>query len=313
MKFKQLPIVAVTSALMAAPTLGLASDLDEVELDEAFLYFELNDTDGDLGIHGKADDDAWKKMKIEGPEGDNERTILKIRARSGLRRQGLTELFFESAEPTFDELDPEVFFPRFPEGLYEFEGKTLDHEEIEGEVWLSHIIPAAPVVAKVGNKSNNPGFDDEGDKECWEPNATNNGVLITWEAVEQSHFDKWSDPDAEPLQGEEEKIPLGVSGDLEDVLYYEFVAEIDDTDYKSTAIVTPETTQWMISKEFITLAKSVMVEDEDTGNDVPVDEIKFEIIVRVETGEHEYMDDGEMETVDSRPGNQSAVEDCFKI
>ena len=245
-------------------------------------------------------------MKIEAP---NERTLLNITVRSRLRRQGLTELFFESAEPTFDELDPEVFFARFPEGVYEWEGLTTEYEEIEGEVFLSHIIPAAPVVAMVGNKSENPGFDEEGDKECWEPNAPNNGVLIKWEAVDQSHFDKWSDPEAEPLPGEE-KIPLGASGELEDVLYYEFVAEIDDTEYKSTAIVTPKTTQWTVSKEFITLAKSVMVEDEETGEEVPVDEVKFEIIVRVESGEG-VDDDGE--PVESKPGNQSAVEDCFKI
>ena len=75
MKFKKLPIVAVTSALMAAPTFGIADDHDELELDEAYLYFELNDTDGDLGIHGKADGDAWKQMKIEAP---NERTLLNI-------------------------------------------------------------------------------------------------------------------------------------------------------------------------------------------------------------------------------------------
>lgn len=53
-----------------------------------------------------------------------------------------------------------------------------------------------------------------------------------------------------------------------------------------------------------------MVEDEDTGMQVPVEEIKFEIIVRVESGEGED-DDGE--TIDSRPGNQSAVESCFDI
>ena len=114
MKFKQLSIIAVTSAIMAAPTLTIARDhrdRDEVELEEAYLYFELNDTDGDLGLHGKADGDAWKSMSVEGPEGRHERKILSIRARAGMRRQGFTELFFESAEPTFDELDPEVFFP----------------------------------------------------------------------------------------------------------------------------------------------------------------------------------------------------------
>ncbi len=323
MKFKQLPIAAVVSALVAAPTLGIASDHDELELSEAQLYFELNDTDGDLGTHGKADGDAWKRMVIESPEGarGRGRKVLRINAQSGLRRQGLTELFFESSEPTFDELDPEVFFNRFPEGVYEWEGRTLDHEEIEGEVYLSQIIPAAPVVASVGelpDNDENPGFEevinDEGEEElekvCWEAVPDGNGdVVVTWDEVTMSHYDMWNFDlleDQPLLEGEDlrygdegqpdRKIPLGVSGDLQDVLYYEFVAEIDDTEYKSATIVPPEVTSWTIPAEFIALALE--------------GEIKFEIIVRVETGEAAD-DDGEI--VESRPGNQSAVEDCFEI
>ncbi len=306
MKFAKLPIVAVTSALLAAPAAGIASDHDELELEEAYLYFELNDTDGDLGIHGKADGDAWKRMKIEAP---NDRNLLNIYVRSRLRRQGLTELFFESAEPTFDELDPEVFFRRFPEGVYEWEGLTLDYEEIEGEVFLSHIIPEAPVVVSVGGETENPGFelDDEGElgKVCWEDiTPTGDGsVVIEWEHVDESHFDKWSDPANEPLENEV-KIPLGASGEIGEVIYYEFVAEIDDTDYKSTAVIAPadgDVNSWTIPADFIALA-----EPDEEG----VREVKFEIIVRVESGEG-MDDDGEL--VDSQPGNQSAVEDCFEI
>ncbi len=306
MKTATVPTI-VMAAVMSASTLAIAEE-DELEFDEAFLYFELNDTDGDLGIHGKADGDSWKTVEIEGPD---DRKILDISARSGLRIQGLTELFFESAEPTFDELDPEVFFNRFPEGEYEWEGMTLDDEEIEGEVFLSHIIPAAPVVVAVGGQTENPGFEtegeDEGDKICWEDVDTENGVLILWEAVTQSHFDKWSNG-AEPLPGEE-KIPLGASGDLEDVAYYEVVAEIDDTEFKATALIPGNITGVTIPREFIDMAAGLMVEN-DEGELEPVEEIKFEIIARVETGEHED-DDGEI--IESKLGNQSAVEDCFEI
>ncbi len=323
MKLRKLP-VAIAATALTMPTLAVA-DHNEIELDEAQLYFELNDTDGDLGIHGKADGDAWKRMVIEAP---NERELLDIRVKSRLRRQGLTELFFESAEPTFDELDPEVFFRRFPEGVYEWEGLTLDYLEIEGEVYLSQVIPAAPLVRTVGageDNDENPGFeketDDEGEieivKACWEAVPDDNGdVVVTWGAVKKSHYDMWNfDLEDQPLLPDEDlryggedqperKFPLGVSGELNEVLYYEFVAEIDDTDYKSTAVIAPadgNVNSWTIPSELIALA-----EPDEEG----LREIKFEIIVRVGSGEG-YDDDGEL--VESRPGNQSAVEDCFEI
>ncbi len=304
MKYERAALVAMV-AIMSAPTLAIADD-DELEFDEAFVYFELNDTDGDLGIHGKVDGDAWKKVAIEGP---NDRKLLDIKAKSGIRRQGLTELFFESAEPTFDELDPEVFFNRFPEGEYEWEGVTLDGEEIEGEVFLSHVIPAAPVVLEVGGQTGNPGFDeDEGDKVCWEDVETDGGVVIVWEEVTQSHFQKWNVDPQPRLLYEEEKIPLGVDGPI-DVVYYEFVAEIDDTEYKSTALIPAGITEWTVPEEFIELAEGLMVEN-DEGELEPVEEIKFEIIVRVESGAGE---DDDSEEIESTLGNQSAVEDCFEF
>ena len=300
MKFERAVMVALV-VVMSTPLMAIADD-DELEFEEAFVFFELNDTDGDLGIHGKVDGDAWKKVAIEGP---GERKLLDMKAKAGARYQGLTELFFESAEPTFGELDPEVFFNRFPEGEYEWEGLTLDDEEIEGEVFLSHVIPAAPVVAAVGGETDNPGFEeDEGEieKVCWEVENTEDGVLIVWDPVEMSHFDKWSNG-AEVLPGEAEKIPLGVSGEVE-VVYYEFVAEIDDTEYKSTALIPADFMEWTVPAEFIEMAENLTVEGE------PVEEIKFEIIVRVETGDFED-DDGE--EIESTLGNQSAVEDCFEF
>jgi len=287
MKYPKIPIIFVTAA-MTMPTLAFAEE-EELPFDEAQLYFELNDTDGDLGIHGKVDGDAWKRVKIEAP---NERKLLVIRARSKLARQGMTELFFESSEPTFDELNPEDFFDRFPEGVYEWEGLTTEYEEIEGEVYLSQRIPAAPVVSSVGNN------DAPAAGECWDPGDVAE-VVISWNPVTETHASLGSDTGA----------PLGNNS----VIYYEFVAEIDGTEFKSTALVPPDTNSWTVSEEFILMAEGITVEDEDTGIEEPVEEIKFEIIVRVETGEYEEVDDDEIEIVNSRPGNQSAVESCFEI
>ena len=42
-----------------------AEEHDEPFFEEAFIFFELNNTDGDLGIHAKIDGDAWKRLKIK--------------------------------------------------------------------------------------------------------------------------------------------------------------------------------------------------------------------------------------------------------
>ncbi len=95
-------LIYALATLMATSTLVFADDDedDEIPFEEAFLFFELNDTDGDLGIHGKIDGDEWKQMEIKDPNG---RRMMKIKAHGRLKRQGVTELFFESAEPTFGE------------------------------------------------------------------------------------------------------------------------------------------------------------------------------------------------------------------
>ncbi len=146
---RHLGLCADVSALLAAPTAEFAHDDDEEEIsfDVAEVFFELNDTDGDLGIHALFDGDAWKRLRIEDR---NERRLLSVNVRGRLRRQSLTEIFFESAEPTFDELSPPTFFSRFPEGsdditivnyevVVEAELETADGDEFVSV--LSVILP----------------------------------------------------------------------------------------------------------------------------------------------------------------------------
>jgi len=76
---------------MAALTLGAPAPAAwAVEFPEAELFFELNDSAGDLGIHTSIDGPPWKKLKIKDP---NKHTILNLRPEGRLRRQGLTQLF----------------------------------------------------------------------------------------------------------------------------------------------------------------------------------------------------------------------------
>jgi hypothetical protein len=138
---------ALAILLVSGAALGLGAgswadrdeeDDEETPFDEARIYFEFNSTDNDLGVQVFLDGDAWNRLKISGPR---DREILEIRARGTLGRLGLTELFWESDEPS-----PEEVLALFREGEYEFEGRTVDGEELESEATLSHELPPAPVI-----------------------------------------------------------------------------------------------------------------------------------------------------------------------
>ncbi len=222
--------------------------------------------------------------------------MLNVWVRGRLRRQGLTELFFKSAEPTFDELDPETFFRRFPEGEYDIEGMTLDGEERESEVYLSHVIPAAPDNVQTGGHPSASLESCEGEDGAPAIPViadASQGVTISWDAVTMSHAAK---------HGED---GLGEDGVIE-VRYYEVVVEIDETDFNATAIIPGDVSEWTLPGEFFELA-----EGEDGFA-----QYKYEILVRLNV----YDDDGNplLLVIDGEddqplPGNKSAIESCFLV
>lgn len=144
----------------------------------AELFLELNDTDGDLGLHASIDGEPWTRLEIESPD---DRTLLRIANRGMLRRQGLTQLDFESAEPTFDELRPADFFARFPEGRYEIEGETVDGATLESRALLSHVLAAPPGNVSVSGLPAAPNCDADELPMVLPP------VLIQWDPVMDSH------------------------------------------------------------------------------------------------------------------------------
>lgn len=145
---------------------------------EAEIFVELNDTDGDLGLHASIDGETWTELEIEGP---GEHSLLSLHSRGQLRNQGLTQLAFESAEPTFDELDPEDFFQRFPEGKYEIEGRTPDRGNVQSIARLSHVLAAPPGNVTVSGEPAAESCDAEPLPTVSAP------VTIRWDPVTQSH------------------------------------------------------------------------------------------------------------------------------
>ncbi len=117
---------------------------DTLTLEEARIFFEYNQSDNDLGVHVFLDGEDWKQLEIEDPLG---RTLFAVKGRRGFAQFGMTELFFEGAEPSLAEVPLQVLLDKFPEGDYEFEGRTVDGEDIEGEATFSHAVPDGPAVS----------------------------------------------------------------------------------------------------------------------------------------------------------------------
>lgn len=90
--------VAAASLLFAtAPAIGdEPCPGTEDGLDACRAYIEINATDGDIGFHAKLDAEGWGGGAIFDPKG---RPVLLTGAFGPLRRQTVTEFFFESEEP----------------------------------------------------------------------------------------------------------------------------------------------------------------------------------------------------------------------
>ena len=232
-----------TLTLAAAALLLLATPATSAEepFDDAEIFFELNNTDGDLGIHASIDGEPWRDLEIEN---HRERMNLKIRAFGRMRRQGLTQLDFESAEPPFSELDPAAFFRRFPEGIWEISGTTIEGDELESEVLVSHVMAAPPANVTLSGVAAAPDCDAD------PLPAVGTPVVISWDPVTTSH------------------PTIGKTGPVE-VVRYQLVVEREEPTPLSISIeLPPDVTSFEIPEDFTDLGE----------------EFKFEILVREATG-----------------------------
>jgi hypothetical protein len=130
--------VAVALGATSRAGRGVEAAEGEIPFDDVRIFFEFNSTDNDLGVQVLLDGEGWNRLEIDDPRGVR---ILDITAGGSLGELGLTELFFESSEPS-----PEEVLGLFRAGKYEFEGETVEGEELEGEARLSHKLPPAPVI-----------------------------------------------------------------------------------------------------------------------------------------------------------------------
>jgi hypothetical protein len=138
---KQLPVLMLVLAMVAILT--IAPGAWALQYSETRIIIEVNSTDGDAGIQIFLDGEGWAELEVSDPDGEE---ILEIEADGSVGIQGITELFFESAEPSFDEQTLEELFALFPEGKYRFKGETVDGLPLNGKASLTHAIPDGPVI-----------------------------------------------------------------------------------------------------------------------------------------------------------------------
>jgi hypothetical protein len=144
-----------------------------VQMPDARLKFEINDTDGDGGVQAFIDADPWKRMSIFDPHG---RRIFTSTTKGRMAKQGGTELFLESGEPPFDELSLDELLQRFPEGRYRFRGRGLDNEIFVGSTRLTHNLLDGPTLVA---PLETDGLQDPDDTTViWEPVDPPNGSPI---------------------------------------------------------------------------------------------------------------------------------------
>ena len=174
--------LAAGGALLLALAAGLSHAQDADDNDAAFqeadVFLELNDTDGDLGLQAFVDGDPWRRLEIEDVKG---RKLFQVRVSRGLAKQGVNEIFFESAEPGFDELPPDAFLARFPEGTYEVSAKKLGGGELENEVSVTHLLPAPPANLTANGQLLPLDCETEA------PPVVTGPVTLSWDKVELSH------------------------------------------------------------------------------------------------------------------------------
>ena len=128
---------------VAATTLCPTGSNGADPFDDGIVFIEFNSTDEDLGFHATFDASGWREAVICGPDGSQ---LFEARSGGSTDKHGLSELFFEGAEPPLDEQPLDEFIAKFPEGEYKIVGKTTKGDSLISTATFTHNIPDGPVI-----------------------------------------------------------------------------------------------------------------------------------------------------------------------
>ena len=135
----------LTGAATAIVLLVAPSTLWALKLPAALIRFEINGTAGDGGVQFFLDGEGWKSCEISRPDGNHLVTVTATISNNGSPgTNGLTELFIESAEPSFEEQPLTELLALFPAGAYGFDCVTIDDKPLKSSAQLTHKLPGTP-------------------------------------------------------------------------------------------------------------------------------------------------------------------------
>jgi hypothetical protein len=190
-----------------------------IELADASIIIEVNATDGDAGFQVFVDGEGWRNVRVFEPNG---RKIFHAMVFGGIRRiGGGTELFLETEEPEFEDLEElEDLIELLPEGEYRFIARTTGNDWAVGSAELTHVVPAGPVLLEPLPA---PG------EEC-ATGVSGGNAVISWEPVTTT------------IQG---------SPDIS-IVAYRVIVEDEDAGFELNLSVDAGTTAITIPAEFLT-------------------------------------------------------------
>jgi hypothetical protein len=133
---------------MAAPCLAA----ERLPFDELSMIYETNTTDGDAEIVITAQGfEGLKSLHVRAPSG---RIVASVQSNDrirGRRAIGLAEVVIETGEP-----DIESVKAAYPEGTYQFFGRTVGGARLFGEAVLSHDVLPGPSFTPNGAEDLDP-------------------------------------------------------------------------------------------------------------------------------------------------------------
>jgi hypothetical protein len=104
-QMRRTSIGGILSVFLAAMTgvgpAAVPAQPEQVELEIARIFIEYNFSGNDLGFHVFLDGEDWTDLKISDPTGTK---IFDVSGKGGYANLGLTELFFEGAEPNLSDV-----------------------------------------------------------------------------------------------------------------------------------------------------------------------------------------------------------------